>query len=77
MKKRTMLNLIAGAAATATPPRLAMAAAPTEILIGAPISMTGPLAADGLDEKWSYEQAVADANAKGGIFIKADRKSVV
>lgn len=76
MKKRTMLNMIAGAAATATLPRLAVAAAPTEILIGAPISMTGPLAADGLDEKWAYEQAVADVNAKGGIFIKAAGKKL-
>lgn len=76
MKKREMLNLIAGAAATATLPRMAFAAAPTEILIGAPISMTGPLAADGLDEKWAYEQAVADVNAKGGIFIKAAGKKL-
>lgn len=76
MKKREMLNLIAGAAATATLPRLALAAAPNEIRIGAPISMTGPLAADGLDEKWAYEQAVADANAKGGIFIKAAGKKL-
>lgn len=76
MKKRTMLNLLASAAATAMLPGVARAAAPTEVLIGAPISMTGPLAADGMDQKWAYEQAVADINAKGGILIKAAGKKL-
>lgn len=64
------------AAAAAAIVQAAGAAAPTEILIGAPISMTGLLAPDGLDEKWSYEQAVADVNAKGGIFVKAANKKL-
>lgn len=76
MKKRTLLNLLAGTAAGAMLPGLARAAAPTEVKIGAPISMTGLLAADGLDQKWAYEQAVADVNAKGGIFIKAAGKKL-
>ncbi len=76
MKKREMLSLMAGTAASAMLPKVAFAAGPTEIKIGAPISMTGLLAADGLDEKWSYEQAVADVNAKGGIFIKAAGKKL-
>ncbi len=54
---------------------LAMAAG-NEILIGAPASMTGPLALDGLELKWSYEQAVADWNKKGGIFIKSAGKKL-
>ncbi|RIK90038.1 MAG: hypothetical protein DCC72_12050 [Burkholderiales bacterium] len=65
---------VAAVAAAATIAQASLAA-PTEILIGAPISLTGLLAPDGLDQKWSYEQAVADVNAKGGIFIKeANRK---
>ncbi len=47
-----------------------------EILIGAPISLTGPHAPDGLEVKWAYEQAVADWNKKGGIFIKAAGKKL-
>ncbi|MBS0318634.1 MAG: amino acid ABC transporter substrate-binding protein, partial [Proteobacteria bacterium] len=76
MKKREMLSLMAGTAAGAMLPGVSFAAAPTEVRIGAPISMTGLLAADGLDEKWSYEQAVADVNAKGGIFIKEAGKKL-
>lgn len=51
-------------------------AAGKEILIGAPVSMTGPLAPDGLELKWAYEQAVADWNKKGGIFIKEAGKKL-
>ncbi|MCC7100305.1 MAG: amino acid ABC transporter substrate-binding protein [Rubrivivax sp.] len=79
MKKRTALSAIAAAAAVVAgvaTPLAASAAAPTEIRIGAPISMTGLLAADGLEQKWSYEQAVADVNAKGGIFVKAANKKL-
>src|SRR5574337_618779 len=76
MKKREMLSLMAGTAAGAMLPGVSFAAAPAEVRTGAPISMTGLLAADGLDEKWSYEQAVADVNAKGGIFIKEAGKKL-
>src|SRR5574337_333334 len=77
MKRRKVLNLFGAAAATQVLlPGAAMAAGPAEIRIGAAVSMTGLLAADGLDEKWSYEQAVADANAKGGIFVKAAGKKL-
>lgn len=40
-----------------------------EIVIGAPISLTGPLAGDGKEQKWAYEQAVADINAAGGLNV--------
>lgn len=77
MKRRNVVQMIGAAAATAAlPSRMALAAAPTEIVIGAPVSTTGLLAADGLDQKWSYEQAVADVNAKGGIMIKAAGKKL-
>lgn len=76
MDKRVALGVIASAAAAAMWPAAVSAQARTEILIGAPISLTGPLAADGLDQKWSYEQAVADVNSKGGIALKAAGKKL-
>lgn len=42
----------------------------TEILIGTHIPVTGDMTAAGHEQKWSYEQAVADVNKKGGIFLK-------
>lgn len=48
----------------------AMAKEKTEILIGAPIPVTGILSMIGLEQKWAYEQAVADINEEGGIFVK-------
>src|SRR5574337_1943046 len=78
MERRKVVHLLGAAAATAAlPSGMALAAsAPADIVIGAPVSTTGLLAADGLDQKWSYEQAVADVNAKGGIFIKAAGKKL-
>jgi len=40
------------------------------IRIGAIVSMTGPNAMTGAEQKWAYEQAVADINAKGGVYVK-------
>ena len=48
----------------------ALASEPTEIRIGAVISLTGANAMTGAEHKWGYEQAVADINAKGGVFVK-------
>jgi branched-chain amino acid transport system substrate-binding protein len=42
----------------------------TEILIGAPLPVTGILAGGALEQRWAYEQAVADINKKGGIYVK-------
>lgn len=41
-----------------------------EILIGANLPMTGILAGAGKEQNWSYSNAVADINAKGGIYVK-------
>ena len=41
-----------------------------EIRIGAINSMTGPNVLTGAEQKWAYEQAVADINAKGGVYVK-------
>ena len=46
------------------------AADKTEIRIGAPLPVTGILAGGALEQKWAYEQAVADINKKGGIYVK-------
>lgn len=41
-----------------------------EIKIGACLPITGIMALTGKEHKWAYEQAAADINAKGGIFVK-------
>lgn len=41
-----------------------------EIVIGAPVSMTGILALDGVEQRWAYEEAVKDINESGGIFVE-------
>lgn len=51
-------------------------AAENEIVIGAPISLTGPLAGDGKEQEWAYRQAVADINKAGGINIKGKKLPV-
>ena len=41
----------------------------TEILVGANLSLTGPLAMDGKEQKWAYDQAVADFNKDGWLDL--------
>ena len=50
----------------------------TEILIGAPISQTGPNAMNGIEQEWAYKQAIDDYHkAKGGgIFVKEAGKKI-
>jgi branched-chain amino acid transport system substrate-binding protein len=48
----------------------------TEILIGAPVPLTGGLAQNGEEEKWAYEQCMKDVNAQGGIFVKEFNKKL-
>jgi len=47
-----------------------------EILIGTNLPMTGILAMVGIEQKWAYEQAVADVNKAGGIFVKEYKKKL-
>lgn len=47
-----------------------LAATKKEILIGTNLPLTGMLASAGQEQRWSYEQAVNDVNASGGIFVK-------
>lgn len=46
------------------------------ILLGAHVSLTGPLVPDSEEQAWAYEQAVLDINAGGGIFVKAYGKKL-
>jgi branched-chain amino acid transport system substrate-binding protein len=51
-------------------------AAGDEIVIGAPVSLTGPFAGDGKEQEWAYKQAVEDINKAGGIMIKEAGKKL-
>jgi len=42
----------------------------TEIRVGAINSITGLNAMTGAECRWAYEQAVADTNEKGGVYVK-------
>jgi branched-chain amino acid transport system substrate-binding protein len=46
------------------------AAGKEEILVGAISSLTGANAMTGAEQRWAYEQAVADINKKGGVYVK-------
>lgn len=48
----------------------------TEILIGAVNSMTGENVLTAKECKWAYEQAIADVNKNGGIFVKELNKKL-
>ena len=52
------------------------AAAPTEIRVGAIVCLTGVRAMAGAEQKWAYEQAVADINKKGGIYVAELKKKL-
>jgi branched-chain amino acid transport system substrate-binding protein len=41
-----------------------------EILIGAPLSLSGPGSLQGVEQKWAYDQIFADTNKAGGIYVK-------
>lgn len=49
---------------------------PKTIRIGAAVSFTGGFASGGLESKFGYEQAVADINKAGGIYIKEINKQI-
>ena len=54
----------------------ASAAEKKEILIGAVNSLTGENVLTAAECKWAYEQAIADVNKKGGIFVKELNKKL-
>jgi branched-chain amino acid transport system substrate-binding protein len=52
------------------------AAEKKEILVGAVNSLTGMNTMTAAECKWAYEQAVADINKKGGVFVKEMNKKL-
>ena len=54
----------------------ARAATRNEIVIGTQLPLTGALSGPGKEQKWAYEEAVKDVNAKGGIFVKEHGKKL-
>lgn len=54
----------------------ASAAGPDEIRIGAIVSMSGPNAVAGEEQKWAYEQTAADVNRHGGLFVREYNKKM-
>jgi branched-chain amino acid transport system substrate-binding protein len=53
-----------------------VAAADGDIVIGASIPLSGPLASFGSFQKWGYEHAVAETNAAGGILVDGKQRKV-
>jgi branched-chain amino acid transport system substrate-binding protein len=52
------------------------AAQPKEIVIGSTLPLTGMLSMMGSEQKWAYEQAAADVNAMGGIYVRQYNKKL-
>lgn len=52
------------------------AASADEIVIGASLPLSGPLAGFGNFQKWGYERAVAEVNKAGGIMVDGQKKPV-
>src|SRR5580704_18732340 len=48
----------------------------TPITLGASLSLTGALGSFGIDQRAGYQQAIADANAAGGVKIGGTRHKV-
>jgi branched-chain amino acid transport system substrate-binding protein len=49
---------------------------PKTIRVGAAVSFTGGFASGGLESKFGYEQAVADINKEGGVYVKEFNKKI-
>jgi ABC-type branched-subunit amino acid transport system substrate-binding protein len=41
-----------------------------EIRVGAILSITGMNAATGVEHRWGYQQAIADINSRGGVYVR-------
>ncbi len=48
--------------------------ASNEVVIGASIPLSGPLAGFGLYQKWGYETAIKDINKNGGVTINGEKR---
>ena len=68
--------LLGTAACGGTPAGSSNAADSGPIVLGASLSLSGPLGTTGIDEKAGYEQAVAEINAKGGLSVNGTKRKV-
>jgi len=59
-----------------TLPSVCRAAEPQQIVVGTPVSRTGPGAPFGLYMEWGYNVAVGDVNKKGGIYLSKYKKKL-
>ena len=83
MKRRIELNslnvfciLIIFSIVSLTVPDTEASAPPKTIKIGAAVSLTGKFASGGQESKFGYEQAVADINEDGGVYVKEFNKKI-
>jgi branched-chain amino acid transport system substrate-binding protein len=53
-----------------------VAEAPKEIILGGVVSLTGPIAALAIDQKYAYELAVENINKEGGVYVKEYGKKI-
>jgi ABC-type branched-subunit amino acid transport system substrate-binding protein len=70
------LSLIFVSAMMLCPVKTVLAADKNEIVVGATLPLTGMLSMMGSEQKWAYEQAVADLNATGGIYVREFNKKL-
>lgn len=75
MKLTNLLRCLAAGSALAVG-AIGAAHAQEEIVIGASIPLSGPLAGFGLYQKWGYETAVRDVNKAGGISVDGKKLPV-
>jgi branched-chain amino acid transport system substrate-binding protein len=66
---RVLIAVLFGTAVLITSICSGARGAADELVIGASIPLSGPLAAFGYYEKWGYDAAIADVNKAGGIAI--------
>ena len=71
MKSARLVTAISLLASAAT-----LACAADEIVIGASLPLSGPLAGFGVYQKWGYETAIKDLNKAGGITIDGKKLQV-
>lgn len=57
-------------------PRVCRAAEPKEIVVGSPVSRTGPGAPFGIYMEWGYNALVNDINKKGGLYLSKYKKKL-
>lgn len=71
-----VFSLILSGCGTGTDQAAAPSEDKSEIPIGATVSLTGSNAMTGSDQKWAYEQAVADINAAGGVEVASKKRPI-